>query len=145
MLHNFRPLLACLVAILLIGPLSAAPYKWVDEHGVTHYSQIPPAGKPSSEVRIREAQVDPAAAPSAARPPGAGLSATESLGGAEVETDESARVRQENCKRARENLGVLESNRRIRIKQDDDYRVLSDAERLEKIEGIKAQIREYCE
>ncbi len=126
-----------------MGP-QAAPYKWVDEQGVTHYSQIPPPGRPASEVRVQGSRPEPPRSSEATNTPPENEGKA-SPGTLEIEIDESARVRQENCKRAREQLTALESSRRVRIKEDDDFRMLSEPERLQKIEEIKTRIRENCD
>ena len=61
--------LCALSLMLTAGASPSAVYKWVDEQGVTHYSEKPPQGKKPTEVPIRS-QPAPAAnqdAPSAAK------------------------------------------------------------------------------
>lgn len=46
--------LFCLTALLscaLTLPCSAAIYKWVDENGVTHYSESPPPSQKAQEIK----------------------------------------------------------------------------------------------
>src|SRR5215510_14634371 len=56
MLASFRFSATHWVALALAlcaGNAPGAIYKWVDEKGVTHYSEKPPAGKKPAEVPIR--------------------------------------------------------------------------------------------
>lgn len=44
-----------LIALILLAslPAQAEIYKWVDENGKTHFSDIKPAGQASREIRLR--------------------------------------------------------------------------------------------
>lgn len=44
-----------LVVIYCQSPANAEVYKWVDEHGQTHYSERPPDGS-ATEIKIKEPQ-----------------------------------------------------------------------------------------
>lgn len=57
-------LLAIGLAASLCGLAAADVYKWKDEHGVVHYSQTPPPGRPATPLGIETE------APPGARPPG---------------------------------------------------------------------------
>lgn len=52
---RFRTTLCLGAAALLVAVpgLAARTYKWVDENGVTHYSQSRPAGRNASELPVR--------------------------------------------------------------------------------------------
>ncbi|MDX1593892.1 MAG: DUF4124 domain-containing protein [Gammaproteobacteria bacterium] len=62
------------------------------------------------------------------------------------EAAEMARVRQQNCKAARSNLEILQRDRPVRLRGDDDVnnRRLSKEERQGKIREAQQQIRENC-
>ncbi len=51
-----------LLGIILLLPATAVPeiYKWVDEHGRTHYGEKPPAKSPSKQVPIKNTSAPPA-------------------------------------------------------------------------------------
>ena len=48
---------------MVLGPVSAQVYKWVDENGVTHYGERPPQGRQATEVPYRLGTPGPAANP----------------------------------------------------------------------------------
>lgn len=150
---------------------SADMYKWVDASGVTHYSQLPPAGVADAEVieqsgkkkssyrRVVEEDEED--------------EEDEELVENEFETDESEdtteqlalagedalknaeelaaaekkRIEEEErkiCEIATKNLIGLESRPIVRVKDGDDYRVLSAAEKDAKTSETREQITKYC-
>ena len=56
----FKKVLILVLPLLAVATLAAPIYKWVDEKGVTHYSEKPPP-----KQKVQEIQVQPA-------PPAAG-------------------------------------------------------------------------
>jgi glutaredoxin len=58
-------LLSLLLLLVLAAPSAAQVYRWKDEHGVTHYSDKPPASGSAESVAIRP-YVPPSDAPQAA-------------------------------------------------------------------------------
>lgn len=48
-----KPAISLFLALLLAGGASAQIYKWVDENGVTHYSDQPMPGAERIEIRTR--------------------------------------------------------------------------------------------
>lgn len=48
-----------LIGIVLSGHAAAATYKWVDESGVTHYGENPPAAAKARELSIRRSSPAP--------------------------------------------------------------------------------------
>ncbi len=141
-----KPLRRVALALLACAPLlvMAAPYKWVDEHGVTHYTQLPPSGKSAQEVNVPKPRAP--APPTASAPAASGTGPADASGKSPAaDADETARIRQENCRRAQENLSVLETNRRIRVKDGETYRVIGEDERLQNIERQRQMIKDYCD
>jgi hypothetical protein len=148
-----RAILPIALSISGITALEAGAYRWVDENGVTIYSQTPPPGQVETET----------IAPPP--PPPADPNETwENLNRQwqEMQDREDARMdrkeqatkdqeRQEaratNCEAARHNLkGLAEGRFRIRIKEPDGgYRVLPAEERQAKIEKAQEMIRENCD
>ena len=53
-----KNLLLFLVSVLAMATMGAVIYKWVDEKGVTHYSQTPPPNKKAQELQVRPAAPD---------------------------------------------------------------------------------------
>lgn len=145
---------------LLATMLAAAPlcqgaevYKWVDEHGVTVYSQSPP---PSGTAELS------APPPPPPPPPGAPDAARETLQG-ELERLDKAREtrekaaadeekrqkeqadRQAACESARKYQADLESRPRVLLQEPDgSTRRLSDDELASMREEARKQVQELC-
>lgn len=98
MQHKGLSIAAILLGTLVVSSVCGQTYyKWKDSHGVTHYSEQPPAGKAATitihpgapETPATEATVSPEANP------------TEALDAAAV------RFRKQACATAKENLKLL--------------------------------------
>lgn len=147
---------AAVILALVLGiggvPCSAADmYRYVDENGVTVYSQSPP--RDGDSVRM-DAVSGPGEAESAA--------ARERLRGqveADVDrrlqqqqaaeasaADENAKARAQACEAARGNLATLQSSQATRLRLPDGSTVRpTDAERAELIAETQAQIGDLCD
>ena len=55
--RRVKPLIACAIMLCTAPPLHAEMYKWVDEKGVTNYSESPPAGKKASSAKVVEDRI----------------------------------------------------------------------------------------
>ena len=155
-----------ILALLALLAAAAAPaqeeiYKWVDENGVTHFGERPPAG---AEARRVDVQPVPAVTPPppAPEPPATPESQDAAPGGepelsyaeqrrqeraeARAEALREQQVREENCKRMRAQVAALEPNPRVIVNDEDgNPRRLSDEERLSALEEAKKYIAENCE
>lgn len=128
-----------LLAILLATPALAQVYKWVDEDGVTHYSQQPP---PGGEAQVINPDISLPDEP----PPGAsgnggegGSSASEGGGG-------ESRSIAEFCKELRDQAQLLASDRPVRVKQDEDtVTTLEGDARQQRLSEVQSQIQEHCQ
>ncbi|MFA7096117.1 MAG: DUF4124 domain-containing protein [Gammaproteobacteria bacterium] len=151
---NKKILLAiALASIPLITPLRSAAaglYKWVDEQGITHYSQEPPATGKVQKIK-----------PPPPPPENAGK-AIERLEAQRQELDErraarleAARERQEEakseeireaaCRQARENLARLEAHNRIALRSPDgNYTYLDEEQRQQRIAEARDLVSNYC-
>lgn len=95
-----------LLSIVLAAPAFAAEqlYRWKDEHGVTHYSEAPPAGR---DFETREIVRDPLLA-AEADPTDAAAAAAEPA------------LTAEQCQRARDNLAVFARGGTVSMDLDGD-------------------------
>lgn len=154
-----RPLIRAAVIFALalgiggvLSPWSAADmYRYVDETGVTVYSQSPPPAGDS--VRVDAVSGPGEAEASAARERLRGqLEADldrrlEQQQAAEASAaEENARARAEACQAARGNLATLQSSQATRLRLPDGSTVRpTDAERAELIAETQAQIGDVCD
>lgn len=133
------------------GLAQAAMYKWVDENGVTQYSQFPPPA--------REYQTVVPPPPPAEDPEGAQqqleqlLQKQDEAAKARTETAEkeqkaaaAAERRKENCRIARSNLEKLNTSggRRI-IGPDGVAYYQTEEERQQRIAEAQKHIDEFCD
>ncbi len=136
---------------LLVGwPAAAKTYRWVDENGVTVYSQSPPKSGRASEIKPPP---PPAVSPEEARrrldrqrQRLEDLREDRALKKEEAQKQRKEQARRENnCAAARGNLKRLIELSRARWKTPDgDYVRLPEQERQKKIETARKQIEEYC-
>jgi hypothetical protein len=138
--HRLQPVipaaLACALALAL--PASAEQvYKWVDDKGVTHFSQTPPDKEPSQTLDVRTA---PATAPESAA-----AGAKKDADAKPQRTDEQRKQRAERCKGAQEALAKLEGSEPIvRYGEKGEQIPVADDERPKYIEQVKKVMAQQC-
>ena len=152
----FFLVLACGVAA---SAVNAAIYKWVDDKGVTHYSEQPPPGqKKPPQVPIRS---QPAPAASEGSQGSAGRKTWQQQEAefqqrrveqemqrkkSETEGKYSAAVRKEKCVLARQNLQALKEKRPVyRINEKGEREFFDDKAREQGLERMRVSIEENCD
>ncbi|MCK5386610.1 MAG: DUF4124 domain-containing protein [Gammaproteobacteria bacterium] len=124
--------------IIFASSASAGLYKWVDDEGNVHYSQKRPASQQFQRLKA------PPPAPENAKPlyqPG--ISADKTGKTIKTETAKNAKIRADNCERAKKNLSAYQVSRRVR-NNEGVVITLDDKTRTEQIENAKKHIAEYC-
>lgn len=154
-----------LVTMLFAAPSFAQLYKWVDKDGRTRYSDRPPVGIQATPLGRPPA---PAAPASASAAPAAGDAAKDARKGpltpAEQEIEFRRRIkeaqeaaakgetakreeeeRKENCARAREMLGTLQSGQRIaRTDSKGERAYLDDSQRVQETAKAHEAVASWC-
>lgn len=140
-----------IISLIWLTPATARSYRWVDENGVTIYSQSPPPSGTAASV------IKPP--PPAATPPGetmdklkARLKAmdeenkkADETKDKEKEEAERAETDKKNCQRAAANLKTLEEHARVKMKMNDgSYKMLPDETRTANIKKIKQYLEKKC-
>ncbi len=129
-------------SILFISDVSAEnlQYKWKDANGEVHYTERPPAnGVPFETIRIKS---------HVSNQPASSLTKNDKAAEQKPEDIQDKKYndwKKENCKRAMQNLDVLENAGRI--SQDDGQggtRLMTDEEKQEKIKAMTEQKEKYC-
>jgi hypothetical protein len=137
--------------LAFIGLAQAAMYKWVDDKGVTQYTQYPPPD--------RKAEVIVPPPPPAEDPEGAQKKLEATLQKLDEErkakataqeesqkTADEAKQRQKVCQDARSNLEKLTTGGRRRVIGPDGVAsYLPEEERQQKITEAKEAIKKYCD
>jgi hypothetical protein len=141
-----------LAFLAAVAPFSYAVYKWVDEKGVTHYSESPPPDGKGEKVELKPS--GPAAGAPAA--PEMWKQRGEDLHRERVQKERQeerassrekydSAARKYNCGRAQRELRVLEQQRPVytlNSKKEKGY--ISDEDRAREIDDMKKVIRENC-
>jgi Domain of unknown function (DUF4124) len=144
--------LVCLCAALPCAA-AAAMYKWVDEKGVTHYSESPPPDGKASRVEL------PPTAPSSAPAETVQtwkdrdiefrrrrLEQEQAQDKADAAAKHAAAQREGRCLQARSRLDILQSERPVYHVNERGERVyLEDQERASAIEQWRKQADTYCD
>lgn len=154
--------LAGVLCSLLLPPAApAATYRWVDESGVTVYSQSRPPdveaqrlgpGTQSAQHASSTATTTPSAAPAA--PTAEALvkqyeeqrKQREEEAKAAQDKSKADAAKKRNCEAARQNLETLQNLGPRRLRHSDGtFERLSEEQTAERIDRAKAQIKTYCD
>ncbi len=137
--------------LVAIGLAQAAMYKWVDENGVTQYTQYPP---PNRKVEVVAPPPPPAEDPQEAQKKLETLlqsqdeqhKAAATAEGEQTKTAEQAKLREQNCQTARNNLEKLTTGGRKRVIGPDGVAsYLTEEDQQARIDTAKKQIEEFCD
>lgn len=142
-------LVLCLAAAV---PEAAALYKWVDEKGVTHYTEAPPPDRKATKVEIRRS-------PATSRADDTPESWKEReqefrkrrLDKEQAEETEKAKVernaanRRNRCLRAQRALDILQSRPVYRTNERGERVYIEDKERAKETEEWREVARESCD
>ena len=149
---HLAPILSALAFFLMPpGQSQSAMYRWVDQHGVTIYSQSPAPGGGATEIR-KDPAPDAADAEAARERLQQQLAKEFDEHEAEAQAaakktaeQESARRDSDACAAARKNRNTIENlGARRAITPEGDAVYLSDQQRKEMIEKADDQIRKTC-
>ncbi|RMD69505.1 MAG: DUF4124 domain-containing protein [Gammaproteobacteria bacterium] len=131
-----------LLSLLAVFPVeSTTIYRWIDEKGITHFSQTPP---PVGQVQEIQVQVPHG-------PPPSSLKTLETMKEAppkeedRARAEEQARIKKEVCSALRKNLETLERYPRLYRKDEQGNVVwITEKERQALIKKTRAQLKEFC-
>lgn len=129
-------------------------YKWVDEQGTVHYDQLPPSNRESEVIKpqsgsAKQTKTETNSDTENKKPEAedAGLAEKAPLPDTPDKTspdDEMSRIRNENCKRAKTNLGLYMGQDKVR-QPDGSEIVLDDETRAQMMEQAQQAIDKYCQ
>lgn len=141
-------LLPLVVASLLTAPAQAAVYKWVDQHGVTRYSDAPPPDAATEKIKGTIS-----AAPTGSAAPASGDAATEAEEKEnirkELEQRDAGRAeqRRENCEKARteiQRVGELPARRVQRIDENGERSRMTEDDQKAHLDKMRTIETENC-
>ena len=133
------------------NPANATAYRWVDENGVTVYSQSPP---PSGDAVAIQKQPAPSAADAQRARERLRTQLEDAqdkkddhkrIAAEEKETDQARQQREDSCRAARKNLEGFENLGRRMVKTTDgEYLRLSEDQVAAQISKARNEIEESC-
>lgn len=123
----------------------AGVYRWVDEQGVTHFGEKPPA--PGVGEKIKVSAPGPSSTPKTASGSTGKDTAPATPSEAEATAAKAqAEVTRKNCEAYAANLKVLREHGRIREQSTDgQVKMLSEEEKLSRIQQAEKYIAENCQ
>lgn len=136
-----------LFGVIIASSVAQAGFKWVDEKGITHFSQFPPPGRDVQVINTGSARPagDETPPPQPATPAPAPKAAPEKSAEQAAQEQKLEAMRQENCRRARSNLNTLTTGGRLRYTDAQGVvRFLTDEERKQRTEEAQGQVDEFC-
>lgn len=137
--------------LAVAGLAQAAMYKWVDENGVTQYTQYPP---PNRKVEVMVPPPPPAEDPDEAQKKLEHLlqsqdeqrKAATTAEEEQTKAADQAKLRERNCQAARTNLMSLTTGGRKRVMGADGVATyLTEEDRQARIAEAQKQIKEFCD
>ena len=150
-------LLSCLV--LWAAPSPGQMYKWVDERGVTHYSEKPPPGRKAQQIQSAPtAPAAPATSPPA-NPAQTWSEQERDFRRRAIERDQAAEkkqkkedeenyrsaMRRERCLDAQHTVTALSENRPVySINQRGEREYIDDSARPAALQRAKQNAETYC-
>ena len=118
--------------------------KWVDENGNVHYGDAPPVSAKTEKVRVQSAPTNPGKKLPRLNDNGDGQQGAAGQT-AEQGNETTAAQAREACETARNDLLVIDSNSRIRLRQPDgSSRYLTEAEIAQRRAMAQEDIKNFC-
>lgn len=152
-------LLSALISVITTAQAEDEYYKWVDERGVTHYSETQPDDSKikaervnvstyiprGSEQAISNLQQQRAEKVEAKKENKEGVSKTGSK--AKVDVSKAPAEYKEKCATLKQDLaGLTEKGSQVKVKEaNGDVRALTSDEIAKRTESTKSQIKIYCQ
>ena len=147
---NLLTFLTTVSVLLLVSTAQGKSYRWVDENGVTHYSQRPPVEQKSVEIKPP---------PPPATPPD---EAWKELNAKRLKLEDAREDRKEDteqakkeadykkkraevCTAARNNLAAYEGPPGLVQTPNGEYKRFTEEEREAKRQEARKLIQEYCD
>ena len=142
--------LALLLALMVTATAQAEIYRWVDENGVTVYSEMPPPDGEADRVKTAPA---PSETPEETQQQlEADMQKLEDyredkeLAAERKQKEElSKQIDEENCRNAKDNLDkLIAASQRLLQMPDGNYVRLTEEQRQQRMEDARKNIDEYC-
>lgn len=138
-----------MIAAVSINPLASAElYKWVDENGVTQYSQSPPLDK--SGVQTLNVKVTPADQ-SALEKMKSRVETADKLRDTRLEdeklnrqVEEAKAVTEENCRRSKARVAAYSIPNALIEREDGSRERVDEPTRQKELAASREMVKQYC-
>ena len=152
-------LLLAMGLLLCAAPSSAQMYKWVDDKGVTHYSESPPPGRKAQQIQATPApgpSPSSSAAPKPAEPASTWGDKERAFRQRTIEREyaeeakrqkdaERVAMRKEACLEARYMVNALSSGVPVyKLNEKGEREYLPDTVRADRLQRAKENVENYC-
>lgn len=145
-------LLLCTLSVIATGTLHGTEiYKWTDEEGTVHFTELPTGVEGEEHLAIPSRPTDPARvrATVQARVDAQKLkeqqAASAPPGPTKEELEAAARAREERCDKYRERQTRFMQNRRIYRMDENGERVYYNEEEMQAArDEVQGLVKEYC-
>lgn len=144
----YQIICAIVCAAFLLQPAHAELYRWVDENGVTQFTdKAPPAGRAAETLEVRTRPADPGAIKELeASLERADEKRENRLKAAEERrlAEEEQAVKAENCRRARSRLASYSIPNALIAQQDGSRIRVDEPTRQRELAASREMIEKYC-
>ncbi|RMD71644.1 MAG: DUF4124 domain-containing protein [Gammaproteobacteria bacterium] len=121
----------------------ATIYKWIDEKGITHFSQTPPPQGNAQEISFELPPPPPEGSLEKLKAPEKTKEA--SLEDKRRQAEEQARIRKEVCSDLQKRLETLQGHARLYTKDEKgNITWLTEEQRQKLIKETQARLKEFC-
>lgn len=115
-------------------------YTWTDSKGTVHYGERPPKDTPSKLVHTRTGHSDPTPVPTSP------LGISEPVADSAGDDAQASQKDPERCATAQENLTLLNTSARVKIKNAEGILVyLTEEDKVKQRETMQIIINQSCE
>ena len=119
--------------------ISKITYKWVDQQGITQYTERPPKDGAYEKITVHASGGEEVTGISAAQ----AANSKEEIAASPL--DEIAKVNESNCKVAKQNMEVLTNVARIKVSDEKgENRILTPEEKQARLDETQRQIDIFC-
>jgi len=134
------------LALIPLAAMAQQMYKWVDEKGVTHFSESPPPDGKATKVEVKPTGTERARVDNWKERE---LESRQRRTQKEIVEEETRRkeegARVQRCSRAREGLDTVKNSRRVYSLDEKGERVyMEDKDRPAAIEKWSQEVQRYC-
>lgn len=138
-----------IITTLFFPALTVAEvYKWTDENGNTHYSDIKPNSTSSEKLKIKTSKTSKASQTKNVITEAQKLSDKKQkelqAQADKLNTDTQKRELEAQCEAMRSNLKTIEENSRVKISEGDQIRFLTPEEIEQKKQSFRQQLEANC-